>query len=115
MATQSQLPQQAAANIGSVREAAAESALVQTSPVFDGSGGLSKNQLFGRLPVEMDVAVPVRQFRVRNLLALAAGQVIESQWVQGEDMPLAARGAQLAWTEFEVIETKLAVRITRLV
>jgi len=52
---------------------------------------------------------------VRNLLTLTVGQVIATQWIEGEDMPLGARGAQLAWTEFEVIEHKLAVRITRLV
>jgi hypothetical protein len=34
--------------------------------------------------------------------------------VEGEDMPLGARGTQLAWTEFEVVDQKLAVRITRL-
>jgi flagellar motor switch/type III secretory pathway protein FliN len=38
-----------------------------------------------RLPVELDVAVPVREFRVRNLLALEPGQVIETQWAHGED------------------------------
>ena len=31
-----------------------------------------------RLPVELDVAIPVRDFRVRNLLALEPGQVIET-------------------------------------
>jgi flagellar motor switch protein FliN/FliY len=66
------------------------------------------------LPVELDVAVPVRQFRVRNLLALEPGQLIESQWGSGEDLPLASGDVQLAWSEFEVIETQLAVRITRL-
>jgi len=66
------------------------------------------------LPVELDVAVPVRQFRVRNLLALEPGQLIESQWGNGEDVPLASGDVQLAWSEFEVIETQLAVRITRL-
>lgn len=66
------------------------------------------------LPVELDVAVPVRQFRVRRLLALEPGQMIESQWGSGEDVPLAAGDVQLAWTEFEVVETQLAVRITRL-
>jgi hypothetical protein len=55
-----------------------------------------------RLPVELDVAVPVREFRVRNLLALEPGQVIETQWAHGEDMPLAAAmcnwpGASLRW------------------
>ena len=67
-----------------------------------------------RLPVELDVAVPVRDFRVRHLLALTPGQLIESQWGHGEDVPLAAGEVQLAWTEFEVAETQLMVRVTRL-
>jgi flagellar motor switch protein FliN/FliY len=60
-----------------------------------------------RLPV-------VREFRVRNLLALQPGQLIESQWGNGEDVPLASGEVQLAWSEFEVIDSQLAVRITRL-
>lgn len=67
-----------------------------------------------RLPVELDVAVPVREFRVRNLLALKPGQLIESQWGNGEDVPLASGDVQLAWSEFEVIDSQLAVRVTRL-
>ena len=46
-----------------------------------------------RLPVEIDVAVPVREFRVRSLLALEPGQVIESQWVQGDDCHCGTRRA----------------------
>lgn len=68
-----------------------------------------------RLPVELDVSVPVRNFRVRNLLALEPSHLIESGWGHGEDVPLAAGQVQLAWSEFEVIETQLAVRLTRLV
>ena len=67
-----------------------------------------------RLPVELDVAVPVRDFRVRNLLARETGPIIETEWAHGEDMPLAAGDVQLAWSEFEVVENQLAVRITRL-
>jgi flagellar motor switch protein FliN/FliY len=67
-----------------------------------------------RLPVEMDVAVPVREFRVRNLLALEPGRIIESRWNHGNDLPLAAGDVTLAWTEFEVIDSRLAVRVTRL-
>jgi flagellar motor switch/type III secretory pathway protein FliN len=67
-----------------------------------------------RLPVELDVMVPVREFRVRHLLALTPGQLIESRWGHGEDVPVAAGDVQLAWSEFEVIDTQLAVRITRL-
>jgi flagellar motor switch protein FliN len=66
------------------------------------------------LPVELDVTVPVRNFRVRNLLALEPGQLIESQRGHGEDVPLASAEVQLAWSEFEVVESQLAVRITRL-
>lgn len=68
----------------------------------------------GRLPVELDVSVPVRNFRVRNLLALEPSDLIESVWGHGEDVPLAAGRVQLAWSEFEVIDTQLAVRVTRL-
>jgi flagellar motor switch/type III secretory pathway protein FliN len=67
-----------------------------------------------QLPVELAVSVPVRDFRVRQLLALAPGHVIETEWSHGEDLPLAAGNIQLAWSEFEVVETQLAVRITRL-
>ena len=67
-----------------------------------------------RLPVELDVTVPIPDFRVRNLLALEAGQVIETEWSSGDDMPLAAGDVQLAWSEFEVVGTALAVRLTRL-
>jgi flagellar motor switch protein FliN/FliY len=66
------------------------------------------------LPVELDVAVPVREFRVRSLLALEPGQVIESLWTHGDDLPLSAGDVQLAWSEFEVVDSQLAVRVTRL-
>ena len=82
---------------------------------FDSSKRMTLNAATARVPVEIDVAVPIRNFRIRNLLALARGQVIATHWLEGEDMPLGARGAQLAWTEFEVIDQKLAARITRLV
>ena len=68
----------------------------------------------GLLPVELDVAVPVREFRVRDLLALDRGQVIETQWGHGEDVPLASGEVQLAWSEFEVVDSQLGVRVTRL-
>jgi hypothetical protein len=77
------------------------SSIVQTGPI-------------GRLPVELDVSVPVRNFRVRNLLMLEPANLIESGWGHGEDVPLSAGHVQLAWSEFEVVDTQLAVRVTRL-
>ena len=76
--------------------------------------GIALSGAVRRLPVELDVAVPLRGFRVRNLLALEPGNLIESGWGHGEDVPLAAGEVQLAWSEFEVIDTQLAVRVTRL-
>ena len=67
-----------------------------------------------RLPVELDVSIPLREFRVRDLLALEPGRLIESEWNNGVDLPLKAGAVQLAWSEFEVIETELVVRLTRL-
>jgi flagellar motor switch protein FliN/FliY len=67
-----------------------------------------------RLPVELDVSIPLRDFRVRDLLSLESGRLIESEWSNGVDLPLAAGAVLLAWSEFEVIETELVVRLTRL-
>jgi flagellar motor switch/type III secretory pathway protein FliN len=67
-----------------------------------------------RLPVGLVVSVPVREFRIRNLLAMAPGALIETQWGHGEDLPLSSGDVQLAWSEFEVVDARLAVRVTRL-
>ena len=95
-------------------EIAAEQALVPLSHVPEEGDLIALSGPVSRLPVELDVAIPVREFRVRNLLALEPGQLIETQWGHGEDMPLAAGEVQLAWSEFEVIDLQLAVRVTRL-
>jgi flagellar motor switch protein FliN/FliY len=94
-----------------------ERALVPV-PVAENHGIVANATTFGaqiaRLPVELDVSIPLRDFRVRDLLALEPGRLIESEWSNGVDLPLAAGQVQLAWTEFEVIETDLVVRLTRL-
>jgi flagellar motor switch protein FliN/FliY len=95
-------------------EIAGEAALVPSLPPLDQQECLNLNPRLGRLAVELDVAIPIREFRVRDLLALEPGRVVKTEWQQGEDMPLAARGTQLAWSEFEVINSRLAVRVTRL-
>jgi len=95
-------------------EIAEEVCLVPSAHVHAAQEGILRNARLSRLAVELDVAIPIRDFRVRSLLTLAPGQVIQTQWQQGEDLPLATRGAQLAWSEFEVIDEQLAVRVTRL-
>jgi flagellar motor switch/type III secretory pathway protein FliN len=95
-------------------EIAAEQALVPAQRPPEEGDLIALSGPVSRLPVELDVAIPVRDFRVRNLLALEAGLVIETQWAHGEDLPLCSGSVQLAWSEFEVIDSQLAVRVTRL-
>jgi flagellar motor switch/type III secretory pathway protein FliN len=78
------------------------------------AGYLNLSPPQARLPVELQVMVPVREFRVRHLLAMAPGEVIETLWGHGEDLPLSSGDVQLAWSEFEVVDNRLAVRVTRL-
>jgi flagellar motor switch protein FliM len=92
----------------------AEQALVP-SPLVPGEGsGIKMTAAISRMPVELDVAVPVREFRVRDLLTLEPGYIVETLWAHGEDMPLSAGEVQMAWSEFEVVDSQLAVRVTRL-
>ena len=92
-----------------------EQALVPSPLTMEPETATPANARVMRLPVELEVAIPLRGFRVRSLLALAPGVIVESQWVHGEDVPLGSADVQLAWSEFEVMDTLLAVRLTRLV
>lgn len=106
-------PVQDPALVAETQERAEENALVAASALL-AHEPLKLNPAVARLPVELDVAVPVPAFRVRDLINLASGQVIASQWGHGDDLPLAAGAVQLAWSEFEVVDTQLAVRVTRI-
>ena len=79
------------------------------------SARISLSALAAKLPLQLDLRVPLPSFRVQNLLSLEKGQVIESAWPHTEDLPLWSGGVHLVWTEFEVVDQKLAVRVTRLV
>jgi flagellar motor switch/type III secretory pathway protein FliN len=79
----------------------------RTLPAFpDGS-------LLAGLPMQLDVTVPIPDFRVQNLLALEKGMVLETRWHHADDVPVWCGGVQLVWSEFEVLDQKLAVRVTR--
>lgn len=71
--------------------------------------------VLSRLPVRMVAEIPLSRFRVRDLLGLAEEQVFESISPDTEDVPLKVGDVQLGWTEFEVVEQRIALRLTRLV
>ena len=70
--------------------------------------------LLSRIPMRLTAAVPVLRFKVRDLLALKAGVVVATAWSSMEDVPLRMGQVQLSWSEFEVVEGRMAVRLTRL-
>ena len=92
-----------------------DQALVPSLPQGRESDSIALSAPMARLPVELEVSVPIRDFRVRTLLALEPGEVLGTEWAPGEDMPLLSGDVQLAWSEFEVVDSQLAVRVTRLV
>ena len=67
-----------------------------------------------RLPMRLTAGVPLPRLTVRALVGLAAGQVLESTWPVATDVSLRAGAVQLSWAEFEVVEDRMAVRLTRL-
>lgn len=68
-----------------------------------------------RLDLMLAVEVPLIRFKVQDLLRLAAGQVFGSAFPDTEDVPLRVGDIQLGWTEFEVVDQKIVLRLTRLV
>jgi flagellar motor switch protein FliN/FliY len=71
-------------------------------------------ELVTQAPVRLEIRLPLHGVRVKDVLALRKGAIFETQWPADEDIPGDCGGEQLIWTEFEVIEKKLAVRVTRL-
>jgi flagellar motor switch protein FliN/FliY len=64
--------------------------------------------------LQLEVRLPIRNLRVKDILSLSEGAIFETAWPADEDLPGSCGGVQLFWTEFEVIEKRLAVRVTRL-
>jgi flagellar motor switch protein FliM len=71
-------------------------------------------EIVSQLRLSLRAAVALNRFRVRDLLALKEGQVFESLSPDTEDVPVMVGDVQLGWSEFEVMEQRIAVRLTRL-
>jgi flagellar motor switch protein FliM len=71
-------------------------------------------EIVSQLRLSLRAAVPLNRFRVRDLLALKEGQVFESLSPDTEDVLVMVGKVQLGWSEFEVMEQRIAVRLTRL-
>jgi flagellar motor switch protein FliM len=71
-------------------------------------------ETLAQLRVTIRAGSALNRFRVRDLLALTVGQVFESHSSATEDVPVKVGQVQLGWSEFEVLEQKMALRLTRL-
>jgi flagellar motor switch protein FliN/FliY len=70
--------------------------------------------LLSQMTVVTSAAIPIAGFKIRDLVQLQPGQVVETAWAHTEDVPLKAARVHVAWSEFEVVEQSLMVRLTRL-
>jgi flagellar motor switch protein FliM len=70
-------------------------------------------ETLSQLRVTMRAGVGLR-FKVQDLLALKEGQVFESLSPATDDVPVKVGQTQLGWSEFEVQEQRMALRLTRL-
>ncbi|HEY1808297.1 MAG TPA: FliM/FliN family flagellar motor switch protein [Acidobacteriaceae bacterium] len=107
--------------VATAPEAAPGTAL--TGPVGEGAPALfgaaarpetDSGGILGRMGMRLDVMVKVPSFCVRDLLALERGTVVETEHDHTQDVPVESGEALLAWAEFEVVNERLAVRLTRL-
>ena len=70
--------------------------------------------LLSRIPMRLIAGIPLPNFRVKDLVGLKAGQLVSSNWSSTDDVPLKIGSVQLSWSEFEVVEQQMAIRLTRL-
>jgi flagellar motor switch/type III secretory pathway protein FliN len=79
-----------------------------SEPVATGWGAIQD------VPCRLSAQISVGGFKVRDLLLLQAGSVVNSRQLTGSRVGLQANGSFLAWGEFEVLNGHLAVRFTDL-
>lgn len=70
--------------------------------------------VLSQLPVLLTVCIGLNRLKVRDLLRLDKGQVLESSWSQTNDVPVAVGKVRLCWGEFEVSGQQIGVRLTQL-
>ena len=89
-------------------------------PIRPGAAGMATIEehpdwpLLQRIPMRLSAAIPLPGFRVRDLVGLKPGLTVASAWLCSDDVPLKIGSVQLSWSEFEVVEQRMAIRLTRL-
>lgn len=66
------------------------------------------------LPCELYVSLEVPHFTVRDLLSLSVNSLVDTKRREGAHVPVMVNGVMVAWAEFDVIDSRLAVRMTEM-
>jgi len=66
------------------------------------------------LPCRLTVALDVPHFTIRDLLSLNVNSLIDTRRREGAHVPVLVNGVMVGWAEFDVIDDRLAVRMTEM-
>jgi flagellar motor switch protein FliN/FliY len=66
------------------------------------------------LPCRLSVALEVPHFTIRDLLALNLNAVVDTRRREGAHVPVLVNSVMVGWAEFDVIDGRLAVRMTEM-
>jgi flagellar motor switch/type III secretory pathway protein FliN len=67
------------------------------------------------LSCRLNVSFEIPEFTIRDLLSLQVDSIVDTQRREGAHVPVVVNGGMVAWAEFDVIEDRLAVRLTEMV
>jgi flagellar motor switch protein FliN/FliY len=67
------------------------------------------------LPCQLYVALEVPRFTVRDLLSLSVNSLVDTRRREGAHVPVLVNSVMVGWAEFDVIDGRLAVRMTEMV
>jgi flagellar motor switch protein FliN/FliY len=90
----------------------AETKSVETTPLSSAASPKDAIDSMPWLPCMLTLDVPVPGFTVGDLMTLREGSIVATGCNQTSDVPLRVNQLLIGWTEFEVIDDRLAVRIT---
>jgi flagellar motor switch protein FliN/FliY len=66
------------------------------------------------LPCQLTVSLEVAQFAIRDLLSLDINSLVNTRRREGAHVPVLVNGVMVGWAEFDVIDGRLAVRMTEM-
>ena len=67
------------------------------------------------LPCHLCVALDVPHFTIRDLLELSVNSLVDTRRREGTHVPVLVNEVMVGWAEFDVIDGRLAVRMTEMV